>query len=300
MKILVTNHWLKKMGGSETFTYTLIGELVRCGHEVDVYSKLAGNVAVRIYKDFKVKARETTGKLPYDIVLASHKTCVETVRSIYDGLIIQTCHGTTPKLEQPYLGIPGHVAISEEVQSYLFNRYDLESVVIYNGIDCNRFRPIKTLNPKIKKVLSLSHSESLNKKLTKYFHAKGISFLSHSKYMNPVWHIQEEMNKVDLVISLGRGVYEAMACGRAVLVLDHRPYQDMLGDGILTEYNFFDMIKFNCSGRAYRRKDLSEILDESLEIYNPLMGIRNRELALEYLNIENQVNKYLQYYEQIK
>ena len=41
--------------------------------------------------------------------------------------------------------------------------------------------------------------------------------LTINKYTNPVWKIEELMRESDLVVSLGRGAYEAMACGCPVV-----------------------------------------------------------------------------------
>ena len=91
MKILVTNHWLKKLGGSETFTYTLVAELKKRGYEIDVLTFQQGIVSERIRKDFGIKIL-STAKSSYDLILANHNTCVK--EACGNGPIIQTCHGT--------------------------------------------------------------------------------------------------------------------------------------------------------------------------------------------------------------
>ena len=117
MNILVTNHWLKKLGGSETFTYTLIAALKKAGHDVDLFTNQPGLVSDRIATDLKVYSKRL--KDSYDLILANHNTCV---RSVYDrGPVIQTCHGIYPKLEQPSDKATAWVSISREVKNYLFN-----------------------------------------------------------------------------------------------------------------------------------------------------------------------------------
>jgi len=80
MKILVANHWLKKLGGSETFTYTLIGELVKQGHDVSYFTTQHGVVTGSIEKDYGVKYSQSGS---YDLILASHN---EYVRVDYPNL----------------------------------------------------------------------------------------------------------------------------------------------------------------------------------------------------------------------
>jgi glycosyltransferase involved in cell wall biosynthesis len=289
MKILVTNHWLKKLGGSETFTYALIAALKKAGHDVDLFTNQPGLVSDRIATDLKVYCKRL--KDSYDLILANHNTCV---RSVYDrGPVIQTCHGIYPKLEQPSDLANAWVSISREVKNYL-KSLGKESTLIYNGIDCNRFKPVKPPEKKIRKVLSLSHSEELNNILASMLANYRVKLVTINKYRNPVWEIESLMQQCDLVISLGRGAYEAMACGCAVLVLDYRPYMKaVLGDGIITRDNINDLMLNNCSGRRLMRNDVREMLTESFDKYSPEMCEYNRYFAVNNLNITEKVNRYL-------
>jgi glycosyltransferase involved in cell wall biosynthesis len=289
MKILVTNHWLKKLGGSETFTYTLIAALKKAGHEVDLFTHQPGMVSDRIATDFHVYSEKL--KDSYDLILANHNTCV---RSVYDkGPVIQTCHGIYPKLEQPSNLATAWVAISREVKNYL-KSMDKESTLILNGFDCNRFKPVKPPEKKIRKVLSLSHSEELNNILGPMLTSYRMKLITINKYRNPVWEIESLMQECDLVISLGRGAYEAMACGCAVLVLDYRPYMKaVLGDGIITRDNINDLILNNCSGRRMMRNDVRAMLEQSFDMYSMEMCEFNRHFAVNNLNITEKVNQYL-------
>ena len=297
MKILITNHWLKKLGGSETFTYTLAGELVDRGHDVQLFTNVPGLISTRISNDFNIPLIRDPRTRKYDLVLANHNSCV---KEIYPTktCIIQTCHGTTPQLEQPSSLADMWVAISEEIRDHLAE-IGFESDVIRNGIDCERFKPKQKLNDKPKLVLSLSHSQELNDVLKPLFESRGIRFGALNKFKNPVWNVEEYINAADMVISLGRGAYESMACGRPVLVLDHRPYQDMLGDGLITEKNIGRLLYTNCSGRAFKNKDIKQMVDFALSNYKPSLGDWCRDFALENLNIKHQVQKYINLYETV-
>jgi len=94
-------------------------------------------------------------------------------------------------------------------------------------------------------------------------------------------------------VSLGRGAYEAMACGRNVLVFDSRHYMGLLGDGFLTEENLEEAKRCNCSGRAFGKKFDVQSLIKEMKKYNPEQGDFNREHALENMNIQKQVERYL-------
>ena len=47
-------------------------------------------------------------------------------------------------------------------------------------------------------------------------------------------------------------MYEAMSCGRDVIIYDNRGYSSNYADGLLTEKSFDSALKSNFSGRAYK------------------------------------------------
>lgn len=292
MKILVANHWLKKLGGSETFTYTLIGELVKRGHELSFFTLQPGLVSDRIIRDFGI-AMHLKGN--YDLVLANHHTMVDLING--RGPIIQTCHGVYPKLEQPSKHACAYVAISEEVQRYLA-RFGYKATLIYNGIDCERFFP-KSPTGKLKNVLSLSHSADANWKLATACNSLGVRFKALNKYKNPVWEVEDYINEADLVVTLGRGAYESFACGRPVIVYDGRPYQQMFGDGYIDGTNLDESLKYNCSGRRYKKHYDVLGLFQQLKYYRRGDGEELRKIALEKFNIKTAVDQYLELAEKL-
>lgn len=291
MKILVANHWLEKLGGSETFTYTLAGELVKQGHQVDLFTFRPGMVSERIRKDFGIGMKL---KCQYDLILANHHTCVEKVSKL--GYTIQTCHGIFPKLEQPSANAHKHVSISEEVQDHL-KKMGFESDVILNGIDQTRFRYSKpAVIPKM--LLSMVHSDQANAVVRDACRMAKIEFRALNKYKNATWEVEKIIKQADIVVSLGRGAYEAMSSARAVIVYDSRKYFDSCGDGYLTLPGLFESIRNNCSGRRYRFKfDASSLADE-IRLYHPSDAESLCHFAKYNLDIEKQVKKYLNLYEQ--
>lgn len=49
--VLVANNHLKRVGGSETFTYTLIEALLKKGYEIEYFTFFKGEVSQRIERD---------------------------------------------------------------------------------------------------------------------------------------------------------------------------------------------------------------------------------------------------------
>lgn len=292
MKILVTNNTLANLGGSETYAYTLIRELAsRKEVNVDCFSKNIGLVGKTLKNEgYNVI---TSVKDNYDLILASHTSTIPSIIN-NNGYKIQTCHGIYPSLEQPAKGMDSYVSISEEVEKHL-TKLRFKSTIIHNGINCDRFKPIKPINKNIKSILSLAQSDVLNNKIRKVCNKMGIKLYCLNKFKNPIFNVENMINEVDMVISLGRGAYESMACGRNVMILDKRPYinKPPLGDGLLTEDNISDIIKNNCSGRFSNTIYDENMIEKEIMKYDSKLGDFCREYALNNLNIKHQVDKYL-------
>ena len=286
MNILVATNHLEKIGGTESYTYALVQELVKRGHNVEYFTFCKGEISKRI-EALGVKFRS---RFFYDLILANHYTTVDNLYS--RGYIIQTCHGITIGVESPSSKANHYVAITPEVQEYL-SKKGFQSSIIYNGIDCNRFYPQKPVSKKLKNILSLCQSEEANILIKGACQQLGIAFQKFDKYLDNVWDIEKEINKADLVIGIGRSLFDAMACGRPVISFDCRSYSGNLGDGYLTPNILSQSLNYNCSGR-YSKKQLNQAtLIEEIKKYNAVDGLFFRNFALSHLNIEHAVNQYL-------
>lgn len=289
MKVLVANNFLFKLGGSETFCYALIQELKRIGHDVEYFTFFKGMVSEKIERDLEVYYMS---KSKYDLILANHYTCVRYLA--HRGKIIQTCHGIFPSLEQPSIYADGYVSISEEVANHLLKQ-GIKSRIIYNGINCDRYSIKTPLSGRLEKVLSLCHSDAANAALKHACDLLEVNFKQLNKQENPIWDVEDAINEADLIVGLGRSAYEAMACGRTVLVFDKRNYSESYSDGYLNQGNINNSIINNCSGRFYKKKfNVKELIIE-LRKYNPQDGFFLRNYALDNLNIKIQVEKYFEY-----
>lgn len=293
MKILVTNNTLAGVGGSETYAYTLISELHRRGFDVEGLAAGGLGVVSKKLTEKGIKTSSVALSKEYDLILMSHTSSVPKLAGV-KGLRIQTCHGAYHQLEQPTREANKHVAVSEEVQNHL-KGLKFESTVIYNGVDLNRFKPTTPINTQLKTILSLSQSGTLNERLKKLCAQLGIKLITLNKFANPVFDVENYINQADLVISIGRGVYESLACGRAVFCLDQRHYigSKPTGDGIVTQDNITNLLKFNCSGRFSKTEYDDAKIIEAIRSYKKELGDFGREFASRELNIVHQVDKYL-------
>lgn len=288
-KILVANHHLDKFGGSETFTFTFIDFLLKKGYSVEYFTFQKGIVSDKIENDLQVSFMR---EKHYDYIFANHNTCVRYLSS--RGMVIQTCHGIYPRLEQPSKYADGHIAISIEVLEYIKSK-GFQGEVLLNGIDCTRFSSKEPINNSLKSVLSLCQSESANEMILSACKKMNINFKSLNKYANPIWNVENVINEVDLVIGLGRSAYEAMACGRAVLIFDNRAYFKSYSDGYVNSKMLNESIINNCSGRRFKNEYDVDDLVSDFKLYDKVDGSFLRDFALKNLNMELQVQEYLNF-----
>ena len=293
MDILLSNEWLVTTGGTGTFTYTLAGELTKRGHNVFLFTNEWGGLADRICKDLGVKPYENR---KYDLILANHHSTVKKLHK--QGPTIQTCHGIFPFLEQPSKYAHGHVAISKEVQNHLL-RKNFSSTIILNGINCERFNSIKGLNIEKPVVLSMCHSIEAHNNVEKAALSLGMEFKKLDKRNDWKWEVEMEINACDIVVGLGRSAYEALACGRPVIIYDKRHYSSSIGDGYFLN-NFMSFVQHNCSGRFSNNNMGVDELIRELKKYKPNHGTIARELALNNFNIGKTVDEYFNYLKIIK
>lgn len=284
--ILVANNHLNFVGGSETFTYTVIENLIKKGYNVQYFTFVKGDFSARMEKELNVSFMS---KSSYDLILANHHTCV---KALYKkGYTIQTCHGVFPDLEQPSVFANYHVSISKEVQNHLLLK-GFSSCLIMNGIDLNKFNIKNPINVNLTSVLSLCQSESANEVIKEACDSMGILFSSLNKLENPIWDVADEINKSDLIVGLGRSAYEAMACGRPVVIYDNRPYSESFADGYISDVLPTSLLN-NCSGRFYKKKFTSIDLIEEFKKYNFNDGPKLRKFTEDLLDIESVCDEYI-------
>lgn len=290
INVLVANNHLVNVGGSETFTYTLIEELNRRDNiNVDYFTFDKGVVSDKIEEELKVNF---FSKKKYDLIFASHNTCVEKLYK--KGFIIQICHGIYPKLERPSHKANGIISISQEVQNHI-SSLGFSSKIVLNGINLKRFYPSKSISNKLKTVLSLCQSEEANRFIKQSCDMLNLDFIKANKSKERIWEIEDYINKSDVVVGLGRSVYDAMACGRPVIIYDHRHYLGHLGDGYISNTLGLSLLN-NCSGRYFKYNFSNIDFVNELKKYNSLDGQYFRDFAERELDIKKNVNVYLEYW----
>jgi hypothetical protein len=288
MRVLIGNMFLHTIGGSESFTHAVAEELLRRGHEVDLF---APNSGASVYADdLGIELNQLHGD--YDAALVSHYPVVNMVLekfSYLEGRIIQTCHGLIPTLEKPNPWAR-LVVISEEIQ------HVHGGTLVRNGVNLDRFKPSHPLPEKPERLLSLSQSDEFNAMLSEVCFKRDIELRTRNKNVNPVFDVSTDIMWADIVVAIGRSAIEAMACWRAVLLADNRAYQGPLSDS-WAGINIADglgPVGSNYSGRYFRFQATQAHIEKALSIYQPELGTWARKQAEYDHDIRRNIQRYFE------
>ena len=285
--ICVANWSYKNIGGTETFNYALATALKQLGFSVCYYSPKMGVDGIT------EKELVAAGITPYrgEPLLCCFANQNVGVHFLGKCPVIQTCHSAIIGPEQPIRNMNAYVSITEEVSEHL-DKLGYKSVQIRNGVDLERFNSRKPLHA-IPRVLSICQGDDAL--LREACETLGWAFKPVPKEVGSrVWHIEDLINDADLVVGIGRSLYDAMACGRACVSWDNRPLNPYTGCGYVTAERWHDYARTNFTGRGYPKIDTVDGLVEELRKYRPADGATMRGFAERELDMHRNVLKYLE------
>ena len=292
LKILLLTPWVEYFLGAETHFYTIAKKLIELGHSVDLYTYLKGPMW-KTLEGSGINLLEEDPKNKYDITIMNGNPCLS--KAPKSSFKIMICNGVVPSQEYPVVGADKYIAISEEVSDRL-KQMGVESTIIRNGIDCDRYDSFNPINKKLKNVLILSNKQNpqgyIFQTIAEACRDRGIKLsVLGLQFGTSQWEVSDFINQNDLVISLGRGILESMACGRNALVCD---YQGL--DGMIDDKNYLEIRKTNFSGRRYRLPITKENIIEEFKKYEISQGIKNRTTILLYHQARKTVKNILDLY----
>lgn len=271
-------------------------ELQRRGHEVRVYAIQGG----RFERAFPWSSDIPVAWNPH-LIIAQHTPCAYALRAAFPTQpMTYISHGVTPDIDQPPIDaqITHWVAINEQVRSYLLAHHIPLSriTLIRNMIDTFYYYPLRSPLRAVPQVLFISNYKKwLNYgRLSKACAHLGWSLHAIGSPYRLSRDIVTDINNADLIVSWGRGILEAMSCGRAVCSLDKSP---PAGDGYLTESDYYfsrthNFSHFQSGDCRYDNCHVDQIVEE-LRRYNPTDGPRNRQLIETYHDVRDAVDALL-------
>lgn len=306
------------LGGLETYLYHLGRELNKRGHKIIIDCSyisptLQGMFAfAQIYQGLGLdEMEEVIRKNQIDIIHCQPFQSAVRTLVLHEKTkvpFVLTWHGAYYTDNFPYIAQKSEkvICVSEEVYDILLKKYPLveqKLVVIQNGIDINEFKPLPIQKESkeitfigrdcadrlagLKFLITSVLASSFQRINIVGFSSKAELQQYHQcNFVGEVADVKEYIHRSDVVVATGRGVREAIACGKPCIVLSHWGY-----DGILYPSTFKGLEYANFSGRSFAEPLSSErILDDlnlltSAELRDKL-GQYGRKLAEQFYDIE--------------
>jgi len=293
--------------GTQSWNYTVAREFKKMGHDVSFYTGGRGTFAARCENEgFHVYTHFMNDKPEADVAFISQPRTFQVCRVCGAGPImdvgaesipshphrwkgskcvgsntpprnvlpdckrVYVMHGWLPH-DAPLLDGSAYVTVSRETHDRLLKKYKIESIRVEQPIDLARFVETTPLREKPKAV-SMATFAADPGVVQRACDEAGVDLLER---IGQTWNTPAMLNGADILIGTGRGVAEAMSCGRAAVVCGQHGC-----DGMVTADNWEDLLEVNLSGR-HTRNDPAEVLAAELANYNPSVGLWARTAAVE-------------------
>ncbi len=238
-KVLLACQSMEDLTGSPLYNYTLAMELVK-DYNVSMFSLWSNNYLKKDLLKVGVKIVDDTDS-DYDLIIVSQGNLPTLKGRKFNGKVINIVHSEYI-YEAPLKDAYKWVAIRPSIKEHLIKNHNIPEnkiEVIYNGINLDRFKPIKKSNRDYTKVVIPASIDNLRKKFFKYYTDKankdfrvyiygmdGGGKIKDKKYVyvkDQTSDIEKHIAEADIVagILLGRVNLEARACD--VLSYIHNP-----------------------------------------------------------------------------
>jgi len=296
MKILMTNNRLDERGGSESYLETVAPELRRLGAEVVLFSPVLGAVADRFRQQgFSVVG--STDEIPgdVDVVHGQHSPAVAQVRQrLPEVPLVFVSHSWFVPIEDPApeLRPAALVAFNDRVEARL-RAFGLPGAAVHRlrqpvGISYAGGPP----TPPADEARSLLVvSRRMRHRLGQVEQACARAGIAVTTLRGESADPRPEMQAADIVVASGRTALEAMALGRAVLLLD----ETVVG-GWVDESSW---ASFEALGFALAPAGTEPDLAALLAAYSPALGASARTLAVHHHAAQDHAAQLLEIYRSV-
>ena len=306
--------------GTQTWVVAAARAMKALGHKVSLYTVERGRAAMRLEPEFNIYSMSHVNEVPKQDVLVvsqprtffecgvcglpaqpdstgfalSHKkgkrpcpgsgfrmklVLPSSQRTIY------VCHGVMFWQDAPVQSKVPYAAVSEEVQEFL-KKHKAASRIVRQPVDLATYVPGPMLRQSRPIALSFS-AAAAERALIQAACDKAEFELIHPPTTEQ-WDIVPLLHSADIVIGSGRGVCEAMACGRSAIVCSKYGC-----DGLLSPATLDHAMSHNFSGRA-TGGDVAEGLAAALNDYDPELGPWSLETARKHFDAKANIPKLLE------
>jgi len=312
----MTNWRVTWFSGSDTYLYTLSKELKKRGHKVVLFTEYAGLASrfflkegIEVWNNLPEKNQfELKTEEEFDVIHGHHNSTLKIVDTRYpDVPKLFVCHGVLPNQETPPEGveISKYIAVSQETkEERMKKQFNIDAEIIPNPIDLERFYPLKNFKFRKNKLRIVIISNYFGsqwdaKELIQAVENLGaeLNVIGSGGIMtnNPAPYVQQ----ADIVISLGRGILEGMACGKPVIIGDYNGW-----DGPIIDEKSYDEIKINnFSGRRYQKHLTSEQVEQEIlavvQMGLEKIGKNNREIIEKFHDVKKIADRFETIYKEL-
>ncbi len=283
MELILSTHGFKGFGGSETYLLTAAEHLERLGHRVTLTAVELGPMAdqarargVRVAEDLEALPHSPDAVLVQDAV-----TSLELANRFPDTPQLFISHADAIDFQappQPAGAVSGVVVFNDRVAERVRgSALEVDVWRLRQPIDVDWFSPTSASHTRPQRLLAFSnYLRGSRRDLLRAACADlDIEFVQVGSPAGVHHSPRQAILDADIVVGYGRSILEAMACGRAAYVYDHKG-----GDGWVTPEAYPVLEADGFGGRATSTAVTSERLRDDLGRYEAEMGVWNRDLAV--------------------
>ena len=289
MRFVLANRHLVEVGGTEVHLVTIGEHLQRLGHEVVLYAPELGPYADHARR----RGLDVAGglrELPEtcDVVFAQDSIVVHELAARYpQALSVFRICGDVFDFQ-----LPPQVDGEVDLIVVLSDRYErLAAACAVNvpvvrlrvPIDIDRLVPAGAIRERPERAVLLGNYGDRVALVSQTWGALGID-VSHVGAATQTFDVAGAVADADIVVAKSRAALDAMACGRAVYILDF-----LGGDGWVTPQSYAAMEADMFAGQATDRVIDAAALAADLDGYRPEMGVVNRDLVVQHHSARDHV-----------
>lgn len=305
MRIVISFNQLVGLGGTETYVLTVAGALERLGHDVVIHAHQTGPAA-DLAGEHGTRVIEHESDLPArcDVVLAQDAATAYTMARRYPRAArVVVAHSTAfplqtpPQLEHTCQAV---VALNDRLRRQVEQlAWHPRVVRLRQPVDLQRFcfRATNADQRRPPRVLWLTNYPGGARQAILGDACRRVGFELKRIGAPTVTTAtpEHEIAQAEIVVSLGRGVLEAMACGRAAYVFGIAG-----GDGWVTAASYPELEADGFTGRANGRSIGMDRLVEDLESWSERLGETGRDLACAHHDADRHAVELLELFEQLE
>lgn len=304
MQVLITNIEMINRSGTTLYVRDLALELLRQGHNPEVYTLGKGVAADELSAaGIPVVTSLSQVRIKPDIIHGHHHhvTCAA-LRYFSNAPAIYICHDHTSIFDDPPLHkrIQTYFAVSKVCYDRVRERGIAADNIqlLKNFVDTHRFLPRPALPKKPRRALLFSNYAQDTTQLPAVKEACRIAGLELDVVGlgvgRPVERPEEILGNYDIVFAKAKAAMEAMAVGTAVILCDFSGAGPMV-----TSKEFTALQPLNFGFQALRCPLKQEFLVEQIERYNAADALKVRDLLRGSHRLDQAVQQLVSSYQQV-